>query len=272
MNRTFLKSLLVVVATVFITERALAWANVGHAVIAHKAEELLTPEVKEKCYHYLQHSLAYYASWMDYWRGSKHFSKVNSGHSNKTTKSGKNVILNRGAMGHLANTLSELGNGNYKNLPDSVVRQRLINLIHYVPDMHCPSHVGISKKRFPQYAYKKGLFRNGKSTGYHGLWDGSPAMDRKGWEVEDYAKNVDKISRKQAKAWQSGTLEDWGRDLAKAGHQGFELFPDGTDVAKMSKKELKAVKALSDKQAMMGAYRLAYVLNTIFADQTIKTK
>ena len=65
MNRAFLKSLLVVVATMFITERALAWANVGHAVIAHKAEELLTPEVKEKCYHYLRASLAYHASWMD---------------------------------------------------------------------------------------------------------------------------------------------------------------------------------------------------------------
>jgi hypothetical protein len=253
-------------------QNAMAWSGFGHGNIAYVAEQHLTPEAKEKCQYYLRHSLAYYASWMDYWRGSEHFRKVNSGHSNKTTNSGKNVILNRGAMGHLANTLSELGNGNYKNLPDSVVRQRLINLIHYLPDMHCPSHVGISKKRFPQYAYKKGLFRNGKSTGYHGLWDGSPAMDRKGWEVEDYAKNVDKISRKQAEAWQSGTLEDWGRDLAKAGHQGFELFPDGTDVAKMSKKELKAVKALSDKQAMMGAYRLAYVLNTIFADQTIKTK
>ena len=267
--------------------KAMAWGTVGHHCAAYIAEQHLTPEAKEKCRYYLKHTLSYYAMWMDRWRGVKEFEAVNNGHSVKSTENGRKVTWEAftsstmgsavptppgRAMGHLLSALNELGNGNYKNLPDSVVRQRLINMIHYVPDMHCPSHVGISKKRFPQYAYKKGLFRNGKPTGYHGLWDGSPAMDRKGWEVEDYAKNVDKISRKQAKAWQSGTLEDWGRDLAKAGHKGFELFPDGTDVAKMSPKELKAVKALSDQQAMMGAYRLAYVLNTIFADQTIKTK
>ena len=268
-NRLILVLCLVVAMGV---QSAMAWGSFGHCCMAYVAEQHLTPEAKEKCQYYLRHSLAYYASWMDYWRGSEHFRKVNSGHSNKTTKSGNGVILTRGAMGHLVSALNELGNGNYKNLPDSVVRQRLINLIHYLPDMHCPSHVGISKKRFPQYASKKGFFRNGKSVSYHGLWDGSPAMGRKGWEVEDYAKNVDKVSRKQAKAWQSGTLEEWGRDLAKAGHRGYELIPDGTDITKMAPKEFKAVMSLSDQMAMMGAYRLAYVLNTIFADQTIKTK
>lgn len=145
-------------------------------------------------------------------------------------------------------------------------------MIHYVPDMHCPVHVSISKKTFPQYTQKKGFFRNGKSMKFHTLWDAAPAMDRKGWDIDDYAKAVDKVSRKQAKAWQSGTLAEWGRDIAQGGHLGYQLLPDGTDVTKMGKKEKKAMMEHCDKMAMMGAYRLAYVLNTIFADKTIKTK
>lgn len=145
-------------------------------------------------------------------------------------------------------------------------------MIHYVPDMHCPVHVSISKKTFPQYAQKKGFFRDGKSMKFHTLWDAAPAMDRKGWDIDDYAKAVDKVSRKQAKAWQSGTLVEWGRDIAQGGHLGYQLLPDGTDVTKMGKKEKKAMMDHCDKMAMMGAYRLAYVLNTIFADKTIKTK
>ena len=253
-------------------QSAMAWGGYGHCCIAYVAEQHLTPEAKEKCQHYLRHSLAYYASWMDYWRGSLHFKSVNGGHSNKTTKDGYAINMKKGAMGHLVRTLGELGNGNYKNLPDSVVRQRLINPIHYLPDMHCPSHVGISKKTFPQYASKKGFFRNGKSVNYHSLWDGAPAMGRKGWDIDDYAKAVDKVSRKQAKAWQSGTLVEWGRDIAKGGHLGYQLLPDGTDVTTMAKRDKKAMMDHCDKMAMMGAYRLAYVLNTIFADKTIKTK
>ena len=267
-----LSILVFALVAIFGAESAKAWTNYAHGTAAYIAEQHLTPEAKEKCQYYLRHSLAYYASWMDAWRGSLHFKGVNGGHSNKTTKDGYAINLKKGAMGHLVKTLNELGNGNYKNLPDSVVRQRLINLVHYLPDMHCPSHVSISKKTFPQYAEKKGYFNNGKSTRYHTLWDSSPAFGRKGWEIEDYAKNVDKVSRKQAKAWQSGTIMEWGRDIAKGGHLGYVLLPDGTDVTKMSKKDQKALMAHCDKMAMMGAYRLAHVLNTIFADKTIKIK
>ena len=109
-------------------------------------------------------------------------------------------------------------------------RQRLINMVHYLPDMHCPSHIYFSKTEFPHYRYNR-VLTNGKETSYHGFWDGSPRLDRKEWTIEDYAKNVDKVSRKQIKAWQSGTLEDWGRDIAEAGYIAYDMFLDKTDVA-----------------------------------------
>lgn len=253
-------------------ERAQAWGGFGHGCIAYVAEQHLTPEAKEKCRYYLRHTLPYYASWMDYWRGSYMFRKVNSGHSVAVAANGKDVSLKRRAMGHLVRAMAELGDGKYKNLPDSVVRQRLINMIHYVGDMHCPSHASFSKKHFPQYSGKQSVYRGKKSIGYHAFWDGSPRMGRVGWELEDYAKKVDKVSKKQAAAWQSGTFADWGRDIVEGGHRGKAIYPEGKDLSQLTKKEQKAVMALADEMAMQGAYRLAHVLNTIFADKSIQPR
>ena len=128
-------------------QSAKAWGGFGHSAIAYVAEQHLTPEAKAKCRYYLKHTLPYYASWMDYWRSVPKFKSVNNPHSNKVLPDGRNLDWDNGnpkgyVMGHLDNALKELGNGKYKNLPDSVVRQRLINMVHYVPDMHCPVHVG----------------------------------------------------------------------------------------------------------------------------------
>lgn len=256
-------------------QSAKAWAGFGHAGIVYVAEQHLTPEAKKKCRYYLRHTLPYYASWMDSWRLAEKFRDVNVPHSVMATNDGKGINFSGGkpagrAMGHLVNALAELGDGKYKNLPDSVVRQRIINMIHYLPDIHCPSHVKF-KKPFAR-SYTQGVTKNGKTIDVHAFWDGSPGIGRKGWELEVYAKNVDKISRKQAKAWQSGSLEDWGRDLAKGAIRRYDLLPDGTEITNMSKAEMEAVTSLADEMAMMAAYRLAHVLNTIFADGNIPVK
>ena len=264
---------LLALAMLFGSQSVKAWGWFGHSGIAYVAEQHLTPEAKEKCQYYLRHTLAYYASWMDYWRGSEHFKPVNNYHSNRATKDGKNVDFKIGkpdgrVMGYLINTLAELGDGKYKNLPDSVVRQRLINMVHYLPDMHCPSHIGFSKEQFPQYSYNR-VLTNGKNATYHGFWDGSPRLDRQSWTIEDYGKNIDKVSRKQIKAWQSGCIKDWGYDMVRAGRLARELLPEGTETATLTKAQKKEIHKLSDEMAMMAAYRLAYVLNTIFSDGSI---
>ncbi len=243
------------------------WGGIGHRSIAYVAEQHLTPEAKEKCYYYLQHTLPYYASWMDYWRGVGIYKEVNNPHSIKAMDDGANIDWGGKpagrAMGHLVNAMAELGNGKYKYLPDSVVRQRLINMVHYLPDFHCPVHVGFSKKIFPEYHYK--IYKKGKPIKYHSFWDGSPAFTRKGWTFERYAAEVDNVTPKQAKKWVKGSYDDWARDIIRQAHRCYQITPDGTDVARMSKEQQAKVLELSDEMAMKAAYRLAYVLNTIFA-------
>ena len=246
---------------------AKAWGGVGHSSIVYVAEQHLTPEAKEKCYYYLKHTLAYYASWMDYWRSIPEYKSVNNPHSIRAMADGRNIDWggkpSGRAMGHLVNAMEELGNGKYKNLPDSIVRQRLINMVHYLPDFHCPVHVGFPKKHFPQYHYK--IYRKGKPTSYHGFWDGSPGFTRK-WTVEQYAENVDKISPKQAAKWVKGSYDDWARDIIKQAHRCYAITPEGTDVAKLTAEQKAEVLRLSDEMAMKAAYRLAHILNTIFKE------
>ena len=206
---------------------------------------------------------------MDYLRSVPQFKSVNNPHSNKVLPDGRNLDWENGnprgyVMGHLDNALSELGNGRYKNLPDSVVRQRLINMVHYVPDMHCPVHVGFPKKQFSHYRYN--IYRKGKKISYHGFWDGSPAYKRSGWSVAKYAQEVDKVTPKQAKKWVKGSLDDWGRDIIRQAHRCYQITTAECDVAQFNEKDDALVLELSDEMAMKGAYRLAHVLNTIFAE------
>ena len=255
----------------------MAWSSFCHAGSVYVAEQHLTPKAKKMCRHYLKHTLPYYASWMDYWKGADVFKSVNARHSVMMKADGKNIdmafdeygkpygVTPGECMGYLRDALAELGEGKYKNLPDSLVRQRLVNMVHYVADMHCPSHINYPKHLYPHYVNNRPVVINGKKNTFHGFWDWVPAYGRKGWKLEDYGKNVDKVSRKQAKAWQSGTLEDWGRDLAEAGHLGYKMLEGVNDIAEMSEEQMLAARDLTDKMSMMAAYRLAYVLNTIFS-------
>lgn len=271
-------SILTIVALCSV-QSAAAWGGVGHHSAAYIAEQHLTPEAKEKCRYYLKHTLSYYAMWMDRWRGIKEFEAINNGHSIRTTDNGRKLSWAEGynvkgrAMGHLVNAYKELGNGNYKNLPDSVVRQRLINMVHYVADMHCPSHCG-----FPEHIYplssKYDLKRNGKFANFHSFWDGSPGYKRKGITVKKYHEMIDKVSPKEAKKWQTGLehknlekgLEGWAKVFIKHGHEAYAILPEGTDIAHLTKEQQEAVHDLADRSILVAAYRLAYVLNTIFKE------
>ena len=139
--------------------------------------------------------------------------------------------------------------------------------------MHCPSHCG-----FPEHIYlpssKYNLKRNGKHANFHGFWDGSPGFKRKKLTLKKYAEMVDNVSPKQAKKWQRGLekkdlqagIGSWGKECIKNAHQAYAILPEGTDIAKLTKEQVEQVHNLADHAILIGAYRLAYVLNTIFAE------
>ena len=246
-------------------ESAKAWGGFGHGAIAYVAEQHLTEEAKSEVRRYLNHTLPFYASWMDHWRAVPPFHPTNSWHGFSATADGK-VDWAKGegkSMGQVDKILKSMGNGKYKELPDSLVRHNLLILVHALPDMHCPVHVGFSKKDYPQYRYS--LRRNGKPYKMHGFWDASPGFQRKDWTYEKYASIVDHITPKQAKKIiKKGDFEYWGKDMVKQAHRAYVITPANKDITKLTPEEKVEVLKLSDEMAMKAAYRLAWVLNEIF--------
>ena len=258
-------SLCLLVATLFATFEVHAWGGFGHGAIAYVAEQHLTPETKEKCRHYLKHTLPYYASWMDHWRAVPPFDPTNAWHGFSATGE-DHVNWEKGngkAMGEIMRIVKSMEKGQYKSMSDSLVRHNLLILVHALPDMHCPVHVGFSRKDFPDYRYS--LKRNGKPFKMHGFWDGSPGFTRKGWSYERYAAEVDKITPKQAKKIvKKGNYDYWGDDICTQAHRAYKITPANKDIARLTAEEKEEVLKLSDEMAMKAAYRLAYVINTIF--------
>ncbi len=255
--------ILALIATMSV-QSAMAWGTFGHGAMAYIAEQHLTPKAKAECRRYLKHTLPYYASWMDHWRAVPPFHPTDNWHGFSVGENG-DVDWSKGgkAMGQLHQIMKEMGNGNYKNLPDSLVRHHLLILVHSVPDMHCPVHVGFPRKYYPDYRYS--LKRKGKPYKMHGFWDGSPAFTRKGWTYEKYAEEVDKVSPKQVKKFvKKGNFDYWGRDIIKQAHRAYAITPADKDIAKLTAEEKAEVLALADEMALKSAYRLAYVLNEIF--------
>ena len=260
-----LSILVLALIAVFGVQSAKAWGTFGHGAIAYVAEQHLTPTAKAEVRRYLNHTLPWYASWMDHWRAVPPFDPTNAWHGFSATADG-DVNWEKGngkAMGEVMRIAKVMGNGQYKNMPDSLVRHNLLILVHALPDMHCPVHVGFSKSDYPQYRYQ--LKKKGKPFKMHGFWDESPAFTRKGWSYEKYMAQVDKVSPKEVKKWvKKGNYKVWGRDIVAQAHRAYEITSANKDVAKLTKEEKADVLALADEMALKSAYRLAYVLNTIF--------
>jgi hypothetical protein len=129
--------------------------------------------------------------------------------------------------------------------------------------MHCPVHVQFPKTTFAHYRYT--VKRKGKPTNMHGFWDASPAYKRRGWTYEKYAAEVDKLTPKQAKKIiKKGDYDYWGRDILKNTHRIYTITTADKEITKLTAAESAQVSALADEMAMKAAYRLAYILNTIF--------
>ena len=262
-----MKRFLVIVSTLVLfagTTNLWAWSAMsgfGHHCAAYIAEQHLTPEAKAKCEEYLQHSFVFYAGWMDQWRHIKPFEETSVWHAVWVDKNWKlDRSKQRFAEYQSERIWKEMKD--YKNLPDSLVRQNLIFLIHMVPDFHCPVHVHGSKADFPEHYYA--LRKNGRKFGLHTFWDRAPGFHREGWTIERYAKEVDVISPKVAKKWQKGNVIKWAKDSAKQAKRAYEITPANIEITKMSDEEIKSVHALADEMILKGGYRLAQIINDIF--------
>ena len=77
---------------------------------------------------------------------------------------------------------------------------------------------------------------------------------------------LDVLSEEQIKEIQKGTLEEWGREIVEMGHRARQIIPMNTNVNDLTKEQKEEMFKLTSKAVLLGGYRLAYILNTIFAE------
>ena len=241
------------------SQEASAWGREGHETIAKIAERHLTKRARKRIERYLGgHSIVYYAKWADEYRHTPEYRFTNGWHSTPVDADCRyndslldpeegNAIF---AIEKCSQTLQD-----YRNLPDSTVAVNLKLLIHFVGDMHCPSHI-----RYPGLKVKNVVFR-GKKQSYHGVWDSGVLNATHDWSYSEYADHLDRLSKKEIEAISEGTPSDWFEDSARNCRVIYDWAQEGSE---LDRPFLFEAKALVEDQITRAGYRLARVLNDLF--------
>ena len=256
---------LALVATMGV-QKAMAWSGWGHHISAYIAEQHLTPEAKEKCQHYLKHSLPHYSCWQDYWRHSDPFKEISYWHSSYVNKQydviGYKGDETRDAAYQVARITKEMSKGKYKNMSDSLVAVNLKLLIHMVGDMHCPSHIVYTKDfGMPGYSIKV----KGKKVGRHSFWDRSPQYMHPKWKADRFVKAYDTYTPKEIKKICKGNAFKWSVQNAQNILKTGDYWERGAEFTKLSKEQRKQIDETLHEQLAFAGYRLAATLNKIFS-------
>ena len=257
--------LLLVVLSLFVAERAMAWGGIGHAIIGYKTEEILSQEVKEKCYHYLRASITYHSSWMDQYRSIEPYTECDRWHSTNIDANCK-VVVGSPTTGayHIERIRKEMINGGYKSLPDSLVKINLQYLIHMIGDHHCPVHVRWDANEHPEYVYN--LRGKGRPFRWHAFWDSAYSRKRKDWTCKQFSDHIGLLPKNKVRKVQKGSGYDWTQETADVSRYCCEVLPKDTEITTLSDETLAEVHKIVDKQMLYAAYRLAGVLTEIFAE------
>jgi len=130
-------------------------------------------------------------------------------------------------------------------------------LIHLIGDLHQPLHVGRLEDRGGNDIQVQ-WFDNGSNL--HRVWD-SNMINQYGMSYSELAESLPRISKKQEKAIQSGTLLEWVEESQEIANKIYESVDVGE---KLRYRYNYLWWETLEKQLQKGGLRLAQVLNSIF--------
>lgn len=250
--------------------QAFAWGAKGHDIVAAIAEQHLTPKAKRKINKLLDgHSIVYYSSWMDniqnspYWKDGYyktktwHYANVDKGHTYETMQKNENGDVVTG-LEFLTRQMTE----NYDELTDSMRVDYLKMIVHMVGDLHCPMHAGRLSDRGGNGMKVKWF---GQNTNLHSLWDSKMIDSARKWSYSEWVEHLDRADKKFRKSVMRGTYEEWFADTVAGAASIYEYVESmGVENPNLSYQYVYDFSPLLEDRLLVGGYRLAYVLNTIF--------
>ena len=248
-----------------------AWGPMGHDIVAAIAEQNLNRKAKKEINKLLDgKSIIYYSSWMDNLRNSPnwdssynvtktwHYANVDKGHTYQT--------MEKEEKGDVVNALEKLTDAmtnHYQELTDSMKVDYLKMIVHMVGDLHCPMHAGRRTDRGGNDMQVKWF---GQKTNLHSVWDSKLIESSRRWSYSEWVEHLDRTDKKFKKSVMCGTYEEWFNDTVAHAADIYEYVENiGHKSPNLSYRYIYDHAPLAEQQLLLGGYRLAYVLNTIFS-------
>lgn len=255
--------MITMIAGLFITGSAFGWGREGHETIAKIADNNLRPSARKIIENYLgDHSIVYFAKWMDDYRRTPEYAFTHGWHVAKVDENLKYFPSpEKGdAIIGICDAVEILKD--YKNYSDSTVAVNLKYIIHLVGDMHCPVHICyLDKNQDYNVKFGGGYIKPIKEMTIHSVWDFAAIQATRIWSVSEWAEELDRKSAKEVKAIVAGTPVDWLEENARRCLVQFEMSAPGGNVAQDFVNEAMP---LIETQILYAGYRLAELLNSLF--------
>ncbi len=237
------------------------WGRSGHDVVAAIAEKHLTKKAKKAVEEILGgKSIIYYTKWADEVRKTPEFLYTDKWHVNYIDKDGKAVIAEmhgkrKGDLLYGLQTQVLPVMENMEAYDDSTVCVNLKLLIHFIGDLHCPTHIKFE-------GVKEGsVYIDGQKVSHHRLWDWALIDSVHGWSYSEYVDQLDRATRKEIKEICKGTYVDWVEENGRNSRVIHTWVEPDYEVTQDYKN--KAI-LLAERQLQIAGYRLAHVLNELF--------
>ena len=257
--------LMLIVAISLGISSAWAWAGLGNRTVVEIAKRHITEKTKENLAKYIPYDITKDATWMDKNRLKSPWPYSNDWHSYFYDSKFRHVPNRKIAHGDTMRAL-DLAERNltiYKELSDSAVVYNIRMILHFVGDMHCPSHCKLIGGRDDK---GKIYFKGEKLGSFHGFYDKMPTTIY-GNEITpaQLAAQLDTYSKGKIKRTCKGNHHDWAKECMRLTNVIHQWNPnDGSEVLRDDTVELS--KDLIDTQLRHAGYRLAYLLNRYFGE------
>ena len=256
-----MKKTLIIVVALLSYLPSFGWGQKGHDVVAYIAECNLTPEAYQKVVKKLgDHSLVYYANWLDnasysdQYRYTKtwHYANVDEGYTYDTMpKNEKGDVVTA-----INGIIAEMKSGKLSAEQENV---RLRMLIHLVGDIHCPMHAGHLSDRGGNGVMVK--FFN-KDTKLHSLWDTALVEAAHKWSYTEWEQQLNRhCTSEQKQKLAQGEAVDW---LNESHAIATEIYKATPEKSKVSYDYIAYYAPVIEKQLLSGGLRLAKILNELY--------
>lgn len=251
-----------------------AWGTIGHRVTIEIAQRYLSETAKRNISAIMPYDMKKDAVWMDAHRRDSDIAYTTAFHVyNVNPQSGEYDPTVRFAKGDCVRALviSDYVLRHRHEYSDSVVLMNLRMMIHFIGDLHCPTH---------SYLWEPGgqkwpcMLCGKKFDTFHSVYDKMPGLLYPGQSDQQIADLIDDASKRERGKIAKGSFLDWVKLIGVQNAYIYEINPapeghrlaPGVDMPVLDPDTVEKSRNLCNMQMRNAGYRLARLLNEYFGE------